>query len=36
MSPYLESVDMKDRFGDQRGGSEWEPTKILLLRENSA
>jgi hypothetical protein len=21
---------MKDRFGDQRGGSEWEPIKILL------
>jgi hypothetical protein len=27
---------MKDRLGDQRGGSEWEPIKILLLRENSA
>jgi hypothetical protein len=21
---------MKDRLGDQRGGSEWEPIKILL------
>jgi hypothetical protein len=27
---------MKDRLGDQRGGSEWEPIKIFLLRENSA
>jgi hypothetical protein len=27
---------IKDRLGDQRGGSEWEPIKILLLRENSA
>jgi hypothetical protein len=27
---------LKDRLGDQRGGSEWEPIKILLLRENSA
>jgi hypothetical protein len=26
---------LKDRLGDQRGGSEWEPIKILLLRENS-
>jgi hypothetical protein len=24
---------VKDRLGDQRGGSEWEPIKILLLRE---
>jgi hypothetical protein len=24
----MESV--KDRLGDQRGGSEWEPIKILL------
>jgi hypothetical protein len=25
------TVDMlKDRIGDQRGGSEWEPIKILL------
>jgi hypothetical protein len=22
-------VRMKDRLGDQRGGSEWEPIKIL-------
>jgi hypothetical protein len=27
---------LKDRLGDQRGGSEWEPIKILLLRKNSA
>jgi hypothetical protein len=27
---------LKDRLGDQRGGSEWEPIKILLQRENSA
>jgi hypothetical protein len=27
---------LKDRKGDQRGGSEWEPIKILLQRENSA
>jgi hypothetical protein len=27
---------VKDRLGDQRGGSEWEPIKILLLTENSA
>jgi hypothetical protein len=26
---------VKDRLGDQRGGSEWEPIKILLQRENS-
>jgi hypothetical protein len=26
---------VKDRLGDQRGGSEWEPIKILLRRENS-
>jgi hypothetical protein len=24
------SPDLKDRLGDQRGGSEWEPIKILL------
>jgi hypothetical protein len=24
------SVVLKDRYGDQRGGSEWEPTKNLL------
>jgi hypothetical protein len=24
---------VKDRLGDQRGGSEWEPIKILLQRE---
>jgi hypothetical protein len=23
-------VPLKDRLGDQRGGSEWEPIKILL------
>jgi hypothetical protein len=22
--------ELKDRLGDQRGGSEWEPIKILL------
>jgi hypothetical protein len=27
---------VKDRLGDLRGGSEWEPIKILLQRENSA
>jgi hypothetical protein len=27
---------VKDRLGDQRGGSEWEPIKILLQGENSA
>jgi hypothetical protein len=26
---------VKDRLGDQRGGSEWEPIKNLLQRENS-
>jgi hypothetical protein len=31
-----EVVSLKDRLGNQRGGSEWEPIKILLLRENSA
>jgi hypothetical protein len=31
-----EQTDLKDRLGDQRGGSEWEPIKILLQRENSA
>jgi hypothetical protein len=25
-----ERTDLKDRLGDQRGGSEWEPIKILL------
>jgi hypothetical protein len=29
-------TSLKDRLGDQRGGSEWEPIKILLQRENSA
>jgi ribonuclease HI len=24
---------LKDRLGDQRGGSEWEPIKILLERD---
>jgi hypothetical protein len=27
---------MKDRLGDQKGGSEWEPIKILLKWENTA
>jgi hypothetical protein len=27
---------LKDRLGDQRGGSEWDPIKILLQRENPA
>jgi hypothetical protein len=27
---------LKDLLGDQRGGSQWELIKILLLRENSA
>jgi hypothetical protein len=27
---------LKDQLGDQIGGSEWEPIKILLQRENSA
>jgi hypothetical protein len=27
---------VKDRLGDQRGGSEWELIKIFLQRENSA
>jgi hypothetical protein len=27
---------VKDQLGDQRGGSEWEPIKILLQRKNSA
>jgi hypothetical protein len=31
-----ELVPLKDRLGDQRGGSEWESIKILLQRENSA
>jgi hypothetical protein len=26
----LRSFLVKDRLGDQRGGSEWEPIKILL------
>jgi hypothetical protein len=29
-----EAGALKDRLGDQRGGSEWEPIKILLQREN--
>jgi hypothetical protein len=28
--------EVKDRLGDQRGGSEWQPIKILLQIENSA
>jgi hypothetical protein len=31
----LERMHVKDRLGNQRGGSEWEPIKILLQRENS-
>jgi hypothetical protein len=27
---------VNDRLGEQRGGSEWEPIKILLRKENSA
>jgi hypothetical protein len=27
---------LKDRLGDQRGGSEWESIKVLLQRENLA
>jgi hypothetical protein len=27
---------VKDRLGDQRGGSEWEQIKLLLQREDSA
>jgi hypothetical protein len=27
---------LKDRLGNQRGGSEWEPIKILYRRSNSA
>jgi hypothetical protein len=30
------SSRLMDRLGDQRGGSEWGPIKILLQRENSA
>jgi hypothetical protein len=33
---HLKFEDTKDQLGDQRGGSEWEPIKILLLSENSA
>jgi hypothetical protein len=32
---HMINTRLKDRLGDQRGGSEWEPIKILLLRENS-
>jgi hypothetical protein len=28
-----ETGSLKDRLGDQRGGSEWEPIKILLERD---
>jgi hypothetical protein len=31
-----QGVTVNDRLGDQRGGSEWEPIKILLQRESSA
>jgi hypothetical protein len=27
---------MKDRLGDQRGGSEWEPIKILLKGDRNS
>jgi hypothetical protein len=27
---FSASFFLKDRLGDQRGGSEWEPIKILL------
>jgi hypothetical protein len=31
LEAYLQAKDLvKDRLGDQRGGSEWEPIKILL------
>jgi hypothetical protein len=31
LSPTLVEYDkLKDRIDDQRGGSEWEPIKILL------
>jgi hypothetical protein len=33
---FLHHALLKDRLGDQRGGSEWEPIEILLQRENSA
>jgi hypothetical protein len=31
--PNRLSYQLKDRTGDQRGGSEWEPIKILLERD---
>jgi hypothetical protein len=34
-TPAFWSHRLKDQLGDQRGGSEWEPIKILLQRENS-
>jgi hypothetical protein len=36
MSEQEVASKLKDRLGYQRGGSEWEPIKILLQRENSA
>jgi hypothetical protein len=30
LAKLLATGFMKDRLGDQRGGSEWEPIKILL------
>jgi hypothetical protein len=30
-SPKDAIEGVKDRLGDQRGGSEWEPIKILLV-----
>jgi hypothetical protein len=29
LCPHLVGRLLKDRLGDQRGGSEWEPIKIL-------
>jgi hypothetical protein len=26
--------EVKDRLGDKEGGSEWDPIKIILQREN--
>jgi hypothetical protein len=33
--PGARGFKVKDRLGDQSGGIEWEPIKILLQRENS-
>jgi hypothetical protein len=32
---FRDPACLKDRLGDQRGGSEWEPIIIVLQRENS-